>query len=66
MEELEELYEKTKKAIDEINTIETKVETLLDEEDMSSLQSSLEELEKDLKLEKLLLNPRKFFVKKLN
>jgi len=51
MEELEELYEKREKAIDEINTIKTKVETLLEEEDMSTLQSNLKELEKDLKRE---------------
>ncbi len=51
MDELEELYEKPKKAIDEINTIKTKVETLLDEENMPTLQSNLKELEKDLRLE---------------
>jgi len=51
IEELEELYEKREKAIDEINTIKTKVETLLDKDDLSNLQANLKELEKDLKKE---------------
>jgi len=51
IEELEELYEKREKIIDEINTIKTKVETLLDEDNLSNLQANLKELEKDLKKE---------------
>lgn len=51
IEELDELYEKRKKAIDEKNTLKTMAETLLGEDDLSNLQANLKELEKDLKKE---------------
>jgi len=51
IEELDELYEKRKKAIDERNTLKTMAETLLGEDDLSNLQANLKELEKDLKKE---------------
>jgi len=51
IEEFEELYEKRKKAIDEKETFKMRVETLLDDKDLSDLQADLKELEKDFKKE---------------
>ena len=51
IDELEELHEKREKAINERGTLEMKVETLLDEADLSDLQVNMKELEKEFKKE---------------
>lgn len=54
LEELESLYEKRGKAVEEKDNMEMRKETLLGDEDMSDIQMDLKKLEKELKKENLI------------